>query len=163
MFFRLFSCTFLIFYSYILFGQTGAPKKVFLYYKISAEETVELLSSKDFDPDLKYFHTQIKLPKNSLISDSELPPGNYLCVTNENEDIEVELRIKSIAGIDLIDAEKYLYFNPINIPFQEKASAKIWLNDKLLKWHEPTQHFRWKKKRRKKKVKMVAHIGDQVI
>jgi len=163
MLFRIFCWVFVTFFSVTLFGQNGAPKKIYLFYKITPEETLELLAKQNFNPTPDYFHTLIKLPAKDLTSNPELPPGNYLRVTNVDEDIDIELLIKTSATVDLIDANKYLYFNPVYATLEKKASAKIWLDGKLLKWHEPTQHFRWKKKKRKKKVKMVARINDQIV
>ncbi len=156
------SISIFLFYS-ALVAQTGAPKTVYLYYKITSSEALELLEQKYFNPSSKYFHTAIEAPSSAIIAYSELPIGNYLRISNQLENLEVELLLQASAEVDIMDAKKYLYFNPVNIPETEKRSSQIWLDGKLLNWHEATRQFRWKKKRRKKEMKMVAKFGDQVV
>lgn len=70
---RFISCTFLILLYNCLSGQTGAPTIHYLYYQITAEETLALLAQKEFDPSPQYFHTAIEGPNSKTISSPELP------------------------------------------------------------------------------------------
>ncbi len=146
-----------------MMAQTGSVQKSYLYYQISTKEALELLQKKDFDPAPEYFHTPITAADYQQQNKNGLIHGNYLRVNNQLNNLNITLLLQTTAKVDIIHAKKYLYFNPVNIPASERASAQIWLNGKSLAWHEPTQHFRWKKKKRKKKLKMVARIGDQLI
>ncbi len=160
---RLLATISIFLFSFALLAQTGAPKTHYLYYQITASEVLELLDQKRFDPSPKYFHTAINDPSAETITSVELPIGNYLRVSNQLEKLELELLLQATAKIDIIDSKKHLYFNPVNVSASEKASTQIRLDGKLLKWNESTKNFRWKKKKRKKEMKMIARIGDEVI